>query len=50
MKILIALKLIDAAVISGADAAKFQTYKIDSYYSKRFTEKKDIKDKNFNLL
>ena len=38
-----ALKLIDAAVISGADAVKFQTYKIDSYYSKRFTEKKRYK-------
>ncbi len=38
-----ALKLIDAAVLSGADAVKFQTYKIENYYSERFTEKKRFK-------
>ena len=45
-----ALKLIDAAVLSGADAVKFQTYKIENYYSERFTEKKRFRRlKKFQL-
>ncbi len=35
-----AINLIDAAAKSGADAVKFQTYKVESYYNKKFTEKK----------
>ena len=44
-----AINLIDAAAKSGADAVKFQTYKVESYYNKKFTEKKGLIDlKNFN--
>ena len=35
-----AINLIDAAAKSGADAVKFQTYKVESYYNKKFTEKR----------
>ena len=45
-----AIKLIDAAVDSGASAVKFQTYKVDSYYSERYTDKKRYKRlKKFQL-
>ena len=35
-----AIKLIDAAVDSGASAVKFQTYKLESYYNEKYTDKK----------
>ena len=35
-----AIRLIDAAVNSGASAVKFQTYKVESYYSERYTDNK----------
>lgn len=35
-----AINLIDAASKSGADAVKFQTYKVESYYNQKFTDKK----------
>ena len=45
-----AINLIDAATESGADAVKFQTYKIESYYNKKFTEKRRFKRlKKFQL-
>tara|TARA_Y100000590_G_scaffold453393_1_gene598363 strand:- start:625 stop:1638 length:1014 start_codon:yes stop_codon:yes gene_type:complete len=45
-----ALKLIDAASISGADAVKFQTYKLDLFYAKRYVDKKRLKRlKKFQL-
>tara|TARA_Y100000590_G_scaffold468827_1_gene653351 strand:- start:277 stop:1284 length:1008 start_codon:yes stop_codon:yes gene_type:complete len=45
-----AIKLIDAAVNSGADAVKFQTYRVESYYSIKYTDKKRLKRlKKFQL-
>ena len=45
-----AIKLIDAAVHSGASAVKFQTYKVESYYSQKYTDKKRYKRlKKFQL-
>jgi len=45
-----AIKLIDAAVDSGADAVKFQTYKVEAYYNKKYTDKKRFKRlKKFQL-
>ena len=45
-----AIKLIDAAVDSGASAVKFQTYKVESYYSEKYTDKKRFKRlKKFQL-
>lgn len=45
-----AIKLIDSASKSGADAVKFQTYRIESYYNQKFTEKKRFKRlKKFQL-
>lgn len=45
-----AIRLIDKALEAGADAVKFQTYKIENYYNKTFTEKKRYKKlKKFQL-
>jgi sialic acid synthase SpsE len=45
-----AIKLIDAAVDSGASAVKFQTYKLESYYNEKYTDKKRFKRlKKFQL-
>lgn len=45
-----AIRLIDAAVNSGASAVKFQTYKVESYYSERYTDNKRYKRlKKFQL-
>ena len=45
-----AIKLIDAAVDVGAGAVKFQTYKLESYYNKKYTHKERFKRlKKFQL-
>ena len=45
-----AIKLIDAAINSGADAVKFQTYRIEAYYNRKYTDKKRYKRlKKFQL-
>ena len=45
-----AIKLIDAAVDSGASAVKFQTYKLESYYNEKYTDKKRFKRHGFLRL